>query len=113
MVPPEIMCRQHLLGEHVEMHMFAGAIRKGTSMAGYLDGGLLEPRQVKYRHDRLVEEMERRGMNHRSPMQEEPWIPGKGKVSPFASLQELLRRCPDCQARFDARMESQRPAPAA
>lgn len=41
MVPPELMCRQHLLGEHVELHMFVGAINKGTSVVtlpGYCEG---------------------------------------------------------------------------
>ena len=28
LVPPQLMCDQHLLGEHLEMHMFIGTIRK-------------------------------------------------------------------------------------
>ncbi len=28
MVPPQIMCRQHLLGEHNEIHKFVGAVTK-------------------------------------------------------------------------------------
>lgn len=43
MVPPIVMCQQHLLGEHVEMHMLIGAMKKGTSMAGYCQNGLMEP----------------------------------------------------------------------
>ena len=42
MVDPRIMCRQHLLGEHVEIHMFVGAISRGKSVKGYLEKGLLE-----------------------------------------------------------------------
>jgi hypothetical protein len=26
MVPPKVMCRKHLLGEHVEIHMLAGSL---------------------------------------------------------------------------------------
>ena len=28
-VPAECMCRQHLLGEHCEHHMFVGTLKKG------------------------------------------------------------------------------------
>jgi hypothetical protein len=35
MVDPRQMCRQHLLGEHNELHMFAGTMRKGIGLAGY------------------------------------------------------------------------------
>lgn len=35
-VNPKNMCRQHLLGEHVECHMFVGAILKGISLSGYI-----------------------------------------------------------------------------
>ncbi|MEZ0346180.1 MAG: pyrimidine dimer DNA glycosylase/endonuclease V, partial [Infirmifilum sp.] len=28
MVPPSIMCDRHLLGEHVELHMLVGALRR-------------------------------------------------------------------------------------
>ena len=31
-VDPKLMCNKHLLGEHVEMHMFFGTIQKGISM---------------------------------------------------------------------------------
>ena len=37
MVNPEILCRKHLLGEHVELHMLVGWIIKGKSIQGYLD----------------------------------------------------------------------------
>ena len=108
MVDPKIMCRKHLLGEHVEHHMFVGSINKGTSMAGYLKAGQLEPAALQSRHDELVAEMLRRGYNHNTPLQ--PTVPEFEKAEYFgtlinreASLVELLRRCPECRALYEER----------
>ncbi len=98
MVPPETMCRQHLLGEHVELHMFVGTIRKGRAIDGFLEQRILEPFAIKQRHEALVAEMTRRGYNHKSPL-DAPTMPAKMKrvtVDTSASLSELLRRCPEC-----------------
>jgi len=62
------MCRQHLLGEHVEMHMFAGTINEGKSIQGYLDNQLIEVHNIQKRHNKLVKEMKRRKMKHNSPL---------------------------------------------
>jgi len=100
-VPPEILCNQHLLGEHVEMHMFAGSINKGISIKGYIKKGLVEPGKIEERHAELVIEMERRGMNHQSPL---PRIKkngyGKGHVDITQSLNTLMRRCARCRKRM-------------
>jgi len=64
MVNPKIMCRQHLLGEHVEIHMFVGTLSRGKSVKGYLEKGLLEVHNLYWRHEELVEEMKRRGTVH-------------------------------------------------
>lgn len=66
MIDPKIMCRQHLLGEHVEIHMFIATMRRGKSVKGYLQKGLLEVHNLYARHEELVEEMNRRGYNHNS-----------------------------------------------
>jgi len=57
MVNPKIMCRQHLLGEHVEIHMFVGTLSRGKSVKGYLEKGLLEVHNLYWRHEELVEEI--------------------------------------------------------
>ena len=103
MVDPAIMCRAHLLGEHVEMHMFIGAIAKGTSMLGFAKSGLLETRELYQRHDDLVTEMLRRGMNHNSPMPEVelPENVIDATVDREWSLEVLLDKCKDCQDRYD------------
>jgi len=94
-VNPRMMCRKHLLGEHVEMHMFAACIRKGISLQGYLDNQLVELHNIKKRHDILAEEMKQRGYNHNSELVSDREIHA-GYVDKKANLAELKRRCADC-----------------
>lgn len=103
MVDPRIMCRKHLLGEHVETHMFFGTIKKGcVSLKGYVDNNLLEVSSLRERHDLLAKEMVRRGYRHQTPMGN----CDRSKVESVqidvdASLTELLKRCPECRSRYD------------
>jgi len=99
-VNPALLCRQHLLGEHLEMHMFAGALREGHSIEGYRASGLVEPYMIEVRHDRLVEEMVLRGYNHKSPFPEWSYDGDPGEVDVLRSVAELRRRCPKCRARI-------------
>ena len=62
MVPPRYLCNKHLLGEHVELHMFAGYINKWISLDGYVANGLVDTSLMNRRHDELVEEI--RGFCH-------------------------------------------------
>jgi 3-methyladenine DNA glycosylase Tag len=100
-VPVEQMCDRHLLGEHVEMHMFAGSIRKGISVQGYVDKGLLETTEVFARHEELVKEMIKRGMNHKSPLVYVLFVEAKGKINVEENIKELKRRCPECRRRIE------------
>lgn len=105
MVPPEKMCDKHLLGEHVELHMFAGSIAKGISMHGFVTKGLLELRSLEDRHEDLAREMAVRGMRHKSLFE----VPSQAKGLPFSywaafinrewSAAELRARCSACAAR--------------
>ncbi len=95
MVPPRKMCRKHLLGEHVEIHMAVASLRLGKSVAGFLEKGLLELHSLRRRHDQLVAEMLRRGYRHSSPLGPIPRRTG-GKIDRRANRLELARRCPDC-----------------
>ena len=100
MVPPEVMCRKHLLGEHVEIHMLAGSLRRGRSIEGHLAAGQLEPASIRRRHAALALEMRRRGFKHQSPL---PLVHGKvprGRVNVAMSVKDLKKRCPDCRARL-------------
>jgi hypothetical protein len=97
MVDPSKMCRKHLLGEHVEIHMLAGSLNKGRSVAGFLADGLLEPQSMRARHAVLAAEMASRGYRHQSPLPATP-VPPSGSVDRVRSAQELARRCSACAA---------------
>lgn len=101
-VDPRLMCRKHLLGEHVEMHMFAGTLAKGVGIQGYLDRGLVEVDRIRIRHDELAEEMVRRGYKHRSGLRDDCPSFRAGRVNVEENLQELARRCPQCAAAIRA-----------
>lgn len=103
MVDPATMCRQHLLGEHVEIHMMVGALRGGMNIDGFLAHGLLEPSAARSRHRALAAEMTRRGYNHRSPLL------GAGRltrgqraamVDAAKSRRDLAARCKECGGRL-------------
>ena len=97
MVNPRIMCRQHLLGEHAEIHMFIGTISRGKSVRGYLEKGLLEVHNLHNRHEALVEEMKRRKYNHYSEVNKK-WKFGEkvGFIDKEKNLIELISRCSKC-----------------
>jgi hypothetical protein len=96
MVDPKTLCRNHLLGEHVECHMFVGTLNKGASIKGYIDKGLLEIHNLKRRHSSLVSEMKRRGFLHNSPL---PKYKNKkrGRINIIENLDCLSERCSKCR----------------
>lgn len=105
MIDPKMLCDQHLLGEHVELHMFVGTINAGKSIDGYLKNGLLEPNKIRERHNELKNEMTERGMNHDSllPKIQEENLPdnnGGPYVDPDISIKHLNERCNDCRQRI-------------
>ncbi|MCY3771298.1 MAG: pyrimidine dimer DNA glycosylase/endonuclease V [Gemmatimonadetes bacterium] len=70
-LPPEILCRQHLLGEHRELHGLWNVITLGKT--GYRE----HPETKRWigrlaalygRHEALVAEMHRRGYRHKTPL---------------------------------------------
>ena len=98
LVDPKIMCKNHLLGEHLELHMLAGCLRKGKNIRGYIEGGLVDPSALLKRHDELVSEMKYRGYNHFSPIEELPHNLVKGQINPEENKLELIDRCSKCGA---------------
>lgn len=108
MVDPKILCQKHLLGEHVEHHMFLGSMKKKIRMDGYLKNNLLEPRSLYERHKSLVNEMTRRGMNHKSPLEEHEcecicYLDNEyqyWEIDRVSALKDLLSRCPECEKRY-------------
>lgn len=97
MVDPGMMCRKHLLGEHVECHMFLGCIRKGKSLQGYIVKGLVEVHHLKIRHDALAQEMFHRGYNHQTPFPADFHHSPVGHVDIRQSISDLMERCPECR----------------
>jgi len=82
------------------MHMFAGTILKGKSIDGYIEGGLVNPHKITIRHDQLMHEMLRRGLNHKSILEfDSAYLPSH-PVDPCLSVKELKKRCEHCAARI-------------
>lgn len=108
-VDPKMLCNKHLCGEHVEMHMFAGSIKKGIDITGYITRGLVIPKYIQVRHDVVVEEMIERGFNHLS-MLAQPDVSRYDNVPVCldveANMQDLMNRCPDCADRIIALREN-------
>ena len=109
MLPPVGLCRKHLLGEHVELHMLLGSLRRAKSIEGFLTGGLVDPTLIFARHEELVAEMTRRGFKHSSPIDAQECArlaagySGRAFIDTAANTRDLCRRCPDCAALMAAR----------
>lgn len=74
-VDPKILCRQHLLGEHRELHGLWNILTKHGGVGGYARHPetlrwIGRERALYLRHEALALEIERRGYNHRSPIDE-------------------------------------------
>ena len=106
-IEPLALCRQHLLGAHVETHMLAGSLRRATegsrlharSIAGLTCAGYIDPSRNVAIHEQLAAEMVRRGMSHRSPVL--PLAGQQGKLlGEERTIEDLIQRCPMCAERI-------------
>lgn len=68
MIDPRHMCRQHLLGEHLECHMFYESLKNNNNIIGYAKNNLFEAKSLIKRHNLLVKEMKERNYNHKTPI---------------------------------------------
>ena len=98
LVDPAGMCRQHLLGEHVELHMLVGTLERGKSLQGFIDRGMIDTSKINERHSELAVEMMFRGYKHKSPLRTIRVDP-VGHVDVESNFEELHRRCDDCKSR--------------
>jgi hypothetical protein len=107
LINPRCMCVKHLMGEHVEHHMFVGSMKKKTRIDGFLENNLLEPMLLESRHAALADEMLRRGYNHKSPLE----IPDDlfdyladyqifWTIDREKAIGDLLTRCGECLLRY-------------
>jgi hypothetical protein len=113
-VPPHILCRAHLLGEHRELHATWTILTEGKR--GYArhpevlrwQGKL---RALFLRHDALVEEMTARGYNHRTPL-DEVLATGASVQDAFVDaidVQFELLRAKGCACRVEGQPALQQP----
>lgn len=102
-VPPAELCRLHLLGEHRELHAIWSILVNDKT--GYRNHPEVKRWQDKRtalyrRHAALVEEMERRGYRHCSPLDSSKATDGEIQdcyVDTLAVQRRLLRDKPcDC-----------------
>lgn len=104
MVDPRIMCKNHLLGEHKELHMLVGSLRAGIRLGRYLTDGLVDPSKIVERHDQIVEECRRRGWPsgfiHVTPIDVTGLTLVVNPVDAETALEDLLARCTQCWANY-------------
>jgi len=70
-LPPRILCRQHLLGEHRELHglwIVLTERRRGYALHPETLRWVGKLAALHERHEQLVREMTRRGYRHASPL---------------------------------------------
>ncbi|MDZ7726249.1 MAG: pyrimidine dimer DNA glycosylase/endonuclease V [Candidatus Campbellbacteria bacterium] len=98
------LCRKHLLGEHRELHGLWNVLTKHGGKGGYskhpeTKRWVGKTRALYERHDALVKEMERRGYNHWSPL-DEKLAKGKSEQSVYINTldeQRALLRDKPCE----------------
>lgn len=84
-LPPEKLCRNHLLGEHSELHALWTILtqgKKGFSNHPETRRWRGKLKALYARHEKLVEEMKARGYQHRSPLPLEH-ATGRGEQAEF------------------------------
>ncbi|MFC1479921.1 pyrimidine dimer DNA glycosylase/endonuclease V [Candidatus Omnitrophota bacterium] len=70
-IPTSKLCRNHLLGEHRELHAIWNILTKGKKGYSHHPETLRWAGKLKalyLRHEEEVKEMEKRGYNHKSPL---------------------------------------------
>ncbi len=102
-INPKLMCDQHLLGEHSEMHQEVGTLRNHAHgrkvVEGHAEENQIDTSLIQERHDDLVEELERRGFEHDSPMDYRDKL-DLGEINIEKNIKELAERCEECRERM-------------
>jgi hypothetical protein len=93
-IKPEVLCRQHLLGEHRELHAIWSIIsnnKKGYSKHPEILRWKGKLKALYLRHEEIVLEMKKRGYNHNSPLDEKLAL-GLGKQNVYIdSINDQLK----------------------
>jgi len=87
--------------------MLPGAIKhkKIASLRGLARDGFIQVGKIEERHALLVEEMQKRGYNHKSPLPDfvldkMPKDVTNSVVDPQKSIKDLVARCSECRERL-------------
>jgi hypothetical protein len=109
-INPKLMCRQHLLGEHNELHMIVGCMKHDKKLDGYIKNNLIDIHKIYSRHEQLANEMIMRGYKHNSQLNEKEidslirkYLDNNynGKIESFVnyinSFNDLKKRCKECR----------------
>ena len=86
-ISPSLLCRQHLLGEHRELHGLWNILTKHGNSGGYshhpeTKRWVGKLKALYARHQALVAEMEKRGYKHKTPL-DKKFATGKATQSFF------------------------------
>ena len=103
-IPPEKLCRHHLLGEHAELHGIWSILTQGKR--GYANHPEVKRWQGKLKalyckHQEIVSEMLARGYRHNSPLDASLATGASKQDTLVDSLEEQARilRDKDCDCR--------------
>ena len=107
LVPQHLLCRQHFLGYHRELHTMWRSIELGKHhlIRGHTKLNQIDVSKILSEHEECEREMLRRGYNHQSPMPEHSQdviqafidVNGVVPVDVEYSLKDLRERCPECR----------------
>ena len=101
MINPRLLCKQHLLGEHFEIHKAIGNLKHSGNWARALaKNGFLEPQNALKRHNELAVEIVNRRMNHKSPLKLKGTDLPYGNVNLKKSTKDLIERCKKCKEKI-------------
>lgn len=101
-LPPNILCRKHLLGEHRELHAIYSILlhnKKGYSNHPETLRWVGKLPALKLRHEELVREMINRGYEHASPLKDTDGDRTQAQLLHTLEEQEKILRDKHCDCR--------------
>lgn len=101
LIKPQKLCKDHLLGEHNEIHKAYGGLLNHPHgeaiIKGQVEDGNIDTSKMKVHHSVLVDEMKNRGYNHDSPFNYELTEHyGVGCIDVEQNRVDLSQRCEEC-----------------
>lgn len=102
MVNPKFLCKNHLSGEHKELHQLVGHIESGKIevLLGHAYDFQIDTSKILERHEELTKEMKRRGWNPDSPLEYDDNL-DIGTTYEWINIPKLKRRCKKCKKRIE------------